>query len=124
MTLTAAYSHAPAGYECPFCRIVAGLDCEADWSKQSDVVYRDETVTAFVNAAFWPNNVGSVIVVPNAHYESVYTIPGLGRLTVDAVLARDYPVIQAVILLFSLVYVLINLLVDIIYTLLDPRIRY
>jgi peptide/nickel transport system permease protein len=56
--------------------------------------------------------------------ESVYTLPGLGRLTVDAVLARDYPVIQAVILLFSLVYVGINLLVDIIYTLLDPRIRY
>jgi peptide/nickel transport system permease protein len=51
-------------------------------------------------------------------------VPGLGRLTVDAVLARDYPVIQAVILLFSLVYVMVNLLVDIIYTLLDPRIRY
>lgn len=63
--------------------------------------------------------IGGVVVT-----ESVYTIPGLGRLTVDAVLARDYPVIQAVILLFSLVYVLINLVVDIIYTLLDPRIRY
>ena len=63
--------------------------------------------------------IGGVVVT-----ESVYTIPGLGRLTVDAVLARDYPVIQAVILLFSLVYVMINLLVDIIYTVLDPRIRY
>jgi peptide/nickel transport system permease protein len=63
--------------------------------------------------------IGGVVVT-----ESVYTIPGLGRLTVDAVLARDYPVIQAVILLFSFVYVLINLLVDIIYTVLDPRIRY
>ena len=56
--------------------------------------------------------------------ESVYNIPGLGRLTVDAVLARDYPTIQAVILLFSLAYVLINLLIDLSYTLLDPRIRY
>jgi len=63
--------------------------------------------------------IGGVVVT-----ESVYTIPGLGRLTVDAVLARDYPTIQAVILLFSLVYVLINLGVDLIYTLLDPRIRY
>jgi peptide/nickel transport system permease protein len=63
--------------------------------------------------------IGGVVVT-----ESVYTIPGLGRLTVDAVLARDYPTIQAVILLFSLVYVLINLAVDLIYTLLDPRIRY
>jgi peptide/nickel transport system permease protein len=63
--------------------------------------------------------IGGVVVT-----ESVYTIPGLGRLTVDAVLARDYPTIQAVILLFSLAYVLINLIVDITYTFFDPRIRY
>jgi peptide/nickel transport system permease protein len=56
--------------------------------------------------------------------ESVFTIPGLGRLTVEAVLARDYPTIQAVILLFSVVYVLINLVIDILYRFLDPRIRY
>ena len=63
--------------------------------------------------------IGGVVVT-----ESVYTIPGLGRLTVDAVLARDYPVIQAIILLFSFIYVLINMLVDITYTFFDPRIRY
>ena len=63
--------------------------------------------------------IGGVVVT-----ESVYSIPGLGRLTVDAVLARDYPTVQAVILLFSFVYVLINLLVDVSYTALDPRIRY
>jgi peptide/nickel transport system permease protein len=56
--------------------------------------------------------------------ESVFAIPGLGRLTVDAILRRDYPVIQGVILLFSFVYVLVNLLIDISYTALDPRIRY
>ena len=56
--------------------------------------------------------------------ESVFNIPGIGRLTVDAVLARDYPVIQAMILLTSLVYVAVNLLIDVAYTLLDPRIRY
>ena len=57
--------------------------------------------------------------------ESVFAIPGLGRLTVDAILRRDYPVIQGVVLLFSFVYVLVNLLVDLSYTLvLDPRIRY
>jgi peptide/nickel transport system permease protein len=56
--------------------------------------------------------------------ESVFNIPGLGRLTVDAVLARDYPTVQAVVLLFSLVYVGINLLVDLAYMGLDPRIRY
>jgi len=63
--------------------------------------------------------IGGVIVT-----ESVFTIPGLGRLTVDAVTARDYPVIQAVVLLFSFVYVMINLAVDMTYTVLDPRIRY
>jgi peptide/nickel transport system permease protein len=63
--------------------------------------------------------IGGVVVT-----ESVFNIPGLGRLTVDAVLARDYPTIQAVILLFSFVYVLVNLGVDLLYTVLDPRIRY
>jgi peptide/nickel transport system permease protein len=56
--------------------------------------------------------------------ETVFAIPGIGRLTVDAILRRDYPIIQGVILLFSAVYVLINLLVDLSYRLFDPRIRY
>ncbi len=56
--------------------------------------------------------------------ESVFNLPGIGRLTVDAVLARDYPVIQAMILLTSGIYVTINLLIDLAYSLLDPRIRY
>ena len=56
--------------------------------------------------------------------ETVFAIPGIGRLTVDAILRRDYPIIQGVILLLSGVYVLINLLVDLSYRLFDPRIRY
>ncbi|HBP31852.1 MAG: ABC transporter permease [Advenella sp.] len=56
--------------------------------------------------------------------ESVFNLPGLGRLVVEAVLARDYPVIQGLILLFSIVYILINLIVDLLYTVFDPRIRY
>ena len=56
--------------------------------------------------------------------ESVFAIPGLGRLTVDAILRRDYPIIQGVILVFSAAYVLVNLVIDILYPLLDPRIRY
>ena len=56
--------------------------------------------------------------------ESVFAIPGLGRLTIDAILRRDYPVIQGIVLMFSFVYVLVNLAVDVLYTLLDPRIRY
>jgi len=56
--------------------------------------------------------------------ESVFAIPGLGRLTVDAILRRDYPIIQGLVLLFSFLYVLVNLAIDLVYTLLDPRIRY
>jgi peptide/nickel transport system permease protein len=56
--------------------------------------------------------------------ETVYAIPGLGQLTVDAVLNRDFPVIQGVILFFSAAYVLVNLAVDVSYLFLDPRIRY
>lgn len=63
--------------------------------------------------------IGGVVVT-----ETVFAIPGLGQLTVDAVLSRDFPVIQGVILLFSVVYVVINLLIDLSYVLLDPRIRY
>ena len=63
--------------------------------------------------------IGGVVVT-----ESVFNIPGLGRLTVDAVLRRDYPVIQGIILVFSATYVLVNLVIDILYVALDPRIRY
>ena len=63
--------------------------------------------------------IGGVVVT-----ESVFNIPCLGRLTIDAVLRRDYPIIQGVILVFSAAYVIVNLLIDISYSFLDPRIRY
>jgi len=63
--------------------------------------------------------IGGVVVT-----ETVFAIPGIGRLTVDAILRRDYPIIQGVTLLFSAIYVLVNLLVDLSYSLFDPRIRY
>jgi peptide/nickel transport system permease protein len=63
--------------------------------------------------------IGGVVVT-----ESVFSIPGLGRLTVDAVLARDFPTVQALVLLFSLTSVMVNLFIDLSYTLFDPRIRY
>jgi peptide/nickel transport system permease protein len=63
--------------------------------------------------------IGGVVVT-----ETVFAIPGLGQLTVDAVLSRDYPLIQGITLFFSGIYVLINLLVDLSYLALDPRIRY
>ena len=56
--------------------------------------------------------------------ETVFNIPGLGRLVVDAILRRDYPIIQGLILVFSFTYIIINMLIDIAYTFFDPRIRY
>jgi len=63
--------------------------------------------------------IGGVVVT-----ETVYAIPGLGSLTVDAVLNRDFPVIQGLVLMFSVSYVMVNLMVDLSYLFLDPRIRY
>lgn len=63
--------------------------------------------------------IGGVVVT-----ESVFNIPGVGRLVLDAVLARDYPIIQGLILFFSFIYILVNLLIDLSYAFLDPRIRY
>jgi peptide/nickel transport system permease protein len=69
--------------------------------------------------------IGIALVIGGAVVtETVFNLPGLGRLVVDAILRRDYPIIQGLILVFSAVYILINLLIDIGYTLLDPRIRY
>lgn len=62
---------------------------------------------------------GGVVVT-----ETVFAVPGLGQLTVDAVLNRDFPVLQGVVLFFALAYVVVNMLVDISYLVLDPRIRY
>lgn len=62
---------------------------------------------------------GGVVVT-----ESVFAIPGLGRLVVDAILSRDYPVIQGVLLMFSATYVIVNLIIDLLYVFIDPRIRY
>ena len=63
--------------------------------------------------------IGGAVVI-----ETVFNIPGLGRLIISAVLRRDYPVIQGVVLMIAVAYTLINLLVDLAYLLIDPRIRY
>jgi peptide/nickel transport system permease protein len=63
--------------------------------------------------------IGGVVIT-----ETVFNIPGVGRLVVDAISQRDYPIIQGVTLIFSGVYVVVNLIVDLSYTVIDPRIRY
>ena len=56
--------------------------------------------------------------------ETVFAWPGVGRLVVESILARDYPVVQGVVLLLATTFVILNLIVDLVYAWLDPRIRY
>lgn len=70
------YSHAPEGYECPFCQVASGVDRPGQGTKQRDIVYRNQSATAFIAAKWWPNNRGHVLVVPNVHFENLYDLPG------------------------------------------------
>lgn len=69
------YSHAPEGYECPFCQVAAGVDRPGRGTKQRDIVYRSDHVTAFIATKWWPNNKGHVLVVPNVHFENIFDLP-------------------------------------------------
>ncbi len=71
----ATYSHAPEGYECPFCQVAEGVDRPDRGTKQRDIAYRNEYVAAFIATKWWPNNKGHVLVVPNAHFENIFDLP-------------------------------------------------
>src|SRR5437667_255899 len=106
------------------------LGVVAAWKKGSwiDRLVMVMAVSGFSMPVFWLGFVlvyGFALLIGGAVVtESVFALPGLGRLTVDAIVRRDYPVIQGVLLLVSGVYVLINLVIDMLYVVLDPRIRY
>lgn len=75
------FNHEPPGYDCVICQIVRGEDNEDDWTKRSDVVFRDEGTTAFVNARWWGRIEGNVVVVPNEHVENIFDLgPDLAAL--------------------------------------------
>lgn len=69
------YNHAPDNYICPFCQVAQGIENQFIHTKQSDIVYQDEYITAFINAGFFENNKGNVIIIPNDHYENIYDLP-------------------------------------------------
>ena len=69
------HNHAPDDYICPFCLLVRGIENEHNHIKQSDVVYQNDRVTAFVALRKWPQNTGHVLVIPNAHFENLYDLP-------------------------------------------------
>lgn len=69
------FNHAPPNYKCPICLGVAGIENGDTLLKQSDLVYKDEATSVFINSFFIGKNEGHLIVVPNLHYEHVYDIP-------------------------------------------------
>lgn len=69
------YNHVPANYLCPFCALLRGITHPDVYSIQSDIVYHDSAVTAFLGSHQWPNNHGNVLVVPNEHFENLYDLP-------------------------------------------------
>lgn len=69
------YNHAPEEYHCPICIGVAGIESEETLIRQSDIVYKDDLVTAFIASFFIGKNEGHVIIVPNDHIENLYDLP-------------------------------------------------
>lgn len=69
------HSHAPKNYICPFCLFVRSIANEYVYSVQSDLIYQDTLVTAFVSSHPFPNNPGSVLVIPNQHFENIFDFP-------------------------------------------------
>ncbi len=69
------HNHAPENYHCPFCLLIKGIQNEHVHSVQSDIVYHDDVVTAFIGSQQWPNNHGNVIIVPDEHFENIYDLP-------------------------------------------------
>ena len=69
------HNHAPENYICPFCLLIRGIKNEHVHSVQSDIVYHDPVITAFIGSHQWPHNHGNIIIVPNEHFENIYDLP-------------------------------------------------
>src|SRR5438105_4908079 len=69
------YNHAPHDYKCPICIAIQGIENSDTLIAQSDIVYQDELVTAFISSFFIGKNPGHIIIVPNKHFENIYDIP-------------------------------------------------
>lgn len=69
------HSHAPPGYQCPFCLLLNKIENDQVYSRQSDIVYQDDRVTAFVASHQYKGNWPNILVIPNEHYENVYELP-------------------------------------------------
>jgi peptide/nickel transport system permease protein len=106
---------------------VLGLDyvthARAKGLKESTVLWRHVFPNAFAPTLTVLGLILASLLGGAAVIETVFTLPGLGRFLVDGIYARDYPVVQGALLLVAFIYVIINLVVDLLYPLFDPRVR-
>jgi len=69
------YNHEPKNYICPFCKITSGIEDKFVYTRQADIFYQDQFITAFIASHWWPNNKGHIIIIPNDHVENIYDLP-------------------------------------------------
>lgn len=69
------FNHAPEGYKCPICLGIQGIENEDTLIRKSDIVYKDDKITAFISSYFIGNNPGHIIISPNDHFENIYDLP-------------------------------------------------
>jgi histidine triad (HIT) family protein len=79
------YTHAPENYLCPFCLLVQGVENEYVYSARSDIIYQDESVTAFIGSHQWSRNHGNTIIIPNEHFENIFDLPDRYPLAIHRV---------------------------------------
>jgi histidine triad (HIT) family protein len=91
------FNHAKKGYVCPFCLLIKGIENEEVYSRQSDIVYRDAYLTAFIASHHLRNNPGSVLIIPNGHYENIYDMP-------DEILAKVNPLAKKISIVMRKAY--------------------
>lgn len=91
------YSHEPEDYNCPFCELVKLEKEKSLLSKQKNVFYSDEFITAFLSIKSWPNNKWNVLIIPNKHFENMYNIP-------DELIAKIHIFSKKVAIAFKEIY--------------------
>ncbi len=69
------FQHAPAGYVCPFCLVARGIENEHVLTRQADVVFQNDNITAFICSHQFASNLGHTLIIPNIHYENIYELP-------------------------------------------------
>ena len=75
MNSNLTYSHAPQGYQCPFCLLISGIENEHVFTTQDEIVFQNDRVTAFVASHQWRGNAPNLLVIPTQHFENIYTLP-------------------------------------------------